>query len=267
MTTTSDCSQYWPPQKIVDWAIQQGAAQPPGTFYYSDTNYMLLGIIAQRVTHKPLAWLMRHLIFNRLHLRQTSAPTRSLTIPSPATAGFSPVIADKTFTGYQPAANPSPSIYFGAGNVISTLHDLRIWARALGTGALLKRRTQRERLRLLPIVGDVFSPLAGTGINTGLQVSYGLGIAGLGGMLGHNGEVLGYTADMWYIPRRHATVVVLFNSVAPCEGGLVMDAAAVSLAEAAFGGALKTVPTTPLTCPVPTGLSALGVKGRIAVTP
>jgi D-alanyl-D-alanine carboxypeptidase len=129
--------------------------------------------------------------------------------------------------------------------VISTLHDLRIWARAVATGALLKPRTQRARLRLRPVAGAVFAPLAGTtGINAGLPFSYGLGIAGAGGMLGHNGQVFGYTADLWYIPRRHAPIVVLFNGMAPCVAEPATDAIAVSLADAAVSRVLKAVPTT-----------------------
>ncbi len=82
--------------------------------------------------------------------RQTSFPTRSLTLPSPAATGYKMDVNDKgKFVGYVPQQEPSPSILFGAGNIVSTLHDLQVWARALATGQLLSPAMQRLRLQLL----------------------------------------------------------------------------------------------------------------------
>jgi hypothetical protein len=72
------------------------------------------------------------------------------------------------------------------------------------------------RLRLVQ-TGLTLLPLAGTSPTIGLPAEYGLGIADAGGMFGHNGEVPGYTAEMWYLPSIRGTVVALFNSITPCE--------------------------------------------------
>lgn len=246
------CSLYWQPQQLVDLAIKQGAAYPPGVVDYSDTNYMLLAIIAQRVTHQPFGTLLRRLIFNPLHLRHTSFPTRSLAVPRPATVGYLPkVTAAGAITQYLPGPLLSPSATFGAGNIISTLGDLQVWARALGTGSLLKRATQRLRLQVGPFP-SLFLPLAGTGLNTGLMLGYGLGVINAGGLLGHNGVVSppGYSAELWYLPKRQGSVIVLLNSLTPCgsSGALLSDAVAGSLAETAFGSALQRVAVPPIAC-------------------
>jgi D-alanyl-D-alanine carboxypeptidase len=251
---TALCGQYWQPQQLIDFAIQEAQpAYPPGsTYYYSDTNYAILGLIAQKVTCRPLGVLMKRLIFDPLHLRQTSLPTHNAQLPTPATAGYipSPIQAP---TSYKPGPVPSPSLFFGAGNIVSTLHDLRIWARALGTGALLKPRTQRERLRLFPS-GFALFPLSGFSLTTDLIGGYGLGIATAGGMRGHNGvlSVPGYTADLWYVPHVGGTVIVLLNSLTQCNLGTLPDMTAGTLATLAFGNRLLRTSTTgflPVSCP------------------
>lgn len=260
----TNCGQYWKPQQIVDLAIQDtktyGPAAPLGTYYYSDTNYVILGIIAQRVTGHPFSALLKRFVLEPVGMHQTSFPTHDPTIPAPATTGhFAAFNKADQLQAYVAAPSPSPSTLFGAGNVVSTLHDLQAWARALGTGALLKPRTQRLRLQLLN-TGGVFSPLANTGVgNSGLAIEYGLGIADIGNMLGHNGEFdpPGFSAEMWYLPRRRGTVVVLLNSATPCGSELLADALNSSLSQIAFGRSLTTVPVSgPTTCPVPSSSSS-----------
>jgi D-alanyl-D-alanine carboxypeptidase len=242
-----DCGKFWRPQRLVDLAIDEGpAAYPPGVFYYSDTNYMILGIIAQKVMHQNLGSLVQRFILEPLHMRQTSMPTLTLKLPPPAASGYM-AAPTASPTRYAPGTTPSPSTLFGAGNIVSTLGDLRIWARALGTGALLKPATQRTRLSLRSL-GNVILPLVGSGFRSGLPVSYGAGIEGMGSLLGHNGELdpFGYTAELWYLPGLRASVVVLLNSVTPCAGGyLLSDTLAGTFAQVAFGPAASGAASEP----------------------
>lgn len=63
--------------------------------------------------------------------------------------------------------------------MISNLHDLRIWAKAVATGALLKPAIQRQRERFIPIPN--------------LQPArYGIGLFDVNGWIGHDGEVPGF---------------------------------------------------------------------------
>ncbi len=245
------CGKYWKPQEIVNLAIKQGPEYAPGVFNYTDTAYVILGIIAQKVTHKSMGWLLQHMIFNPLHMTHTSFPTRSLKMPEPATVGHLPVInkAQTAVLGYQQGPLVSPSFLFSAGGIISTLGDLQIWARALGKGTLLKPRTQRERLRLAASP-FLFGPLAGTGPSTGVVGGYGLGLVNAGNLLGHNGVYAppGYNTDLWYLPQAHASVVVLLNSTLPCPGGFLGDGIAVALADVAFPNSLRRVALPALPC-------------------
>jgi D-alanyl-D-alanine carboxypeptidase len=240
--------KVWTPQEIVNLAIRQGRAYPPGTWYYSDTNYVILGIIAQDVTRQPLGRLIRRLVLDPLHLRQTSFPVASLAVPKPATAGY----LGNARGQYRLADVMNPSANFGFGNMISTLHDLRMWARDLARGALLTPATRRIRNRLV-LTGDAAYPLAGTGVTTGLVVRYGLGLIDMSNLIGHNGFVppSGYSAEMWSLPGGRGTVVELFNSITYCSGDFeyIADAVNVSLAQAAFGPGLYRIAGPEIGCP------------------
>jgi D-alanyl-D-alanine carboxypeptidase len=249
-----DCGKFWRPQQLVDLAVKEGPpAYPPGIYYYSDTNYMILGIIAQKVTHTNLGSLVERFILKPLHMRQTSMPTLTLKIPPPAAVGnlALPIQAPKH---YAPAPTPSPSTLFGAGNIVSTLGDLQIWAKALGTGSLLTAATQRMRLDVRP-TGGTFYPLTGTGLWSGEAVNYGLGIATLGNLLGHNGAVAppGFTGETWYLPGVRGTVVVLLNSLTNCSAGFLSDTVAAAISQMAFGRAASGAVSAPgfpgATCP------------------
>ena len=87
-----------------------------------------------------------------------------------------------------------------AGQMISTLEDLRIWAHDLATGRLLTATTQREREQFLPAPDE------------GEDVVYGFGMTDNNGWRGHDGNVLGYVTYPFYLPDQQMTLVVLLNS-------------------------------------------------------
>jgi D-alanyl-D-alanine carboxypeptidase len=239
------CSKrVWTPQQIVNLAIRQGPAYPPGTWYYSDTNYVILGIIAHEVTQQPFAQLVRRLVLNPLHLRHTSFPVGSTAMPKPAAVGYVPGARNR----YQRANVLNPSATFAAGNMVSTLRDLQKWSRAFTAGTLLSRRTRRLQRQMF-LTPAAAPPLAGTGATATLVTRYGLGLANLSNMVGHNGflPVDGYSAEMWSLPRG-GTVVELLNSVAVCQGEFLADALNSSLAQVAFGRALYRTATTEVHC-------------------
>jgi D-alanyl-D-alanine carboxypeptidase len=95
----------------------------------------------------------------------------------------------------------NPNFGFTAGAMLSTLRDLRKWARVLATGTLLSRRLQAQRLQTVPF------PNPGP-----VDVSYGLGIFKLDNLLGHNGAAVGYSTAMFYLPSKRATIVVWGNN-------------------------------------------------------
>ena len=106
-------------------------------------------------------------------------------------------------TGTGPLLNVTdwnPSWGWTAGSAISTLHDLKLWAKALATGRLLSAATQKERLSWVNV-----------GTWLGKPFGYGLGVMDFGGFLGHSGVTFGFTSFMGYQPQTGATIIVLTN--------------------------------------------------------
>ena len=153
-------------------------------------------MVVEKVTGLPLGDYLTQHVFGPLSLGQTSYPPNGL-MPDPFTHGYTPApdgdILDATFW--------NPSWADAAGKIVSTYADLKVWASALGKGALLNPVTQVQRLttsaELLPGVGYAFA------------------IFNVHGWIGHNGDIPGYTTVLVYLPERDATLVVLANSDVP----------------------------------------------------
>jgi D-alanyl-D-alanine carboxypeptidase len=98
----------------------------------------------------------------------------------------------------------NPAVAGGAGAMISTLFDLKAWAKALAVGTLLTPATQARRLKTKLLVPSPQVP-----------IRYGLGITSTNGFLGHDGGIFGYGSMAIYLPARDATIVVLSNLSGP----------------------------------------------------
>lgn len=187
----SDPTQRFEVRKLIAEAVAQPYFRE-GTFHYSDTGYLLLGLIVEKVTGRPLLEEYERRVLRPLNLDRTSFnPGRW--VPGPAAHGYLYVRRQRTDVTHWNA-----SWQWSAGAMVSTLGDMRRWARALADGTLLDRSLQRRRLTFVP-----------TGLT---DISYGLGIARFGAFLGHDGEVPGYEAMVVYSPRLKATFVAIGNT-------------------------------------------------------
>jgi D-alanyl-D-alanine carboxypeptidase len=203
----SDPQRIWRPEEVVQFGIEDSPAFDPGTeFQYSNTNTVLLGIVLQQVTGKPIGDLYREGIIEPLGLRGTSFPDAAdSSLPDPHAQGY-------TLQGQDDgepvtATNWNPSWGWAAGAMISTVEDLLAYGRALGTGdGLLPPEQQTERLD--SFLGDDLPP-------NSADRAYGLGIGREYGWLGHTGELPGYNTAVYYHPGLDATVVVEVNSDIP----------------------------------------------------
>jgi D-alanyl-D-alanine carboxypeptidase len=235
----SDPGRAWTPQQVVRLAVAAGPAGPPGRFSYSNTNYIILGMIAQAVTGQPIRELITTRILRPLHLRRTSFGTAAVV------QGYG--VGHGRVTDITPEydSRAAISVAGAAYGMTSTVGDLQVWARALATGSLLSAAAQGQRLHLIPASGlGSFRPLPGTAGPATIRQRYGLGVAAVGRWLGHDGSVTGgYTADMFYLPAARATIVVLVNGrnlpFEAAEGEAVSDAAAASIAQIVVPGGLR----------------------------
>jgi len=191
-----DPHRVWKPRELVDVAFKHKPYFSPGTgFHYSNTNTVLLGMVIERVTRKRIGDVFRENIFRPLRLTNTVWPATSA-LPSPYARGYSEGADGKAVV----VTNWIPSVAFTAGQIVSTVEDLKRWAKACATGAQVTAALQKERLTWVTL------PPATR------EKTYALGIQNLHGWLGHNGSIPGYNSEAYYLPSQDATLVILTNS-------------------------------------------------------
>lgn len=187
------------PEELIQIAIQHGPLFPPGQqVKYNNTNFIIQGVIIEKLTGMPLEHVLQKKIIRPLRLRNTSLPVTPF-FPKKFAHGYlvlNKEIQDFTFI--------DPSAAWASGAMLSNLRDLLKWVGVLARGDLLSPSTQRQRLTFV-------SPPAAPGPFQGPYLKFGLGIEKLGPFLGHEGDIVSYNASINYLPRHRASFVVLIN--------------------------------------------------------
>ncbi|MGW2937110.1 serine hydrolase domain-containing protein [Streptomyces sp. NPDC001156] len=122
-------------------ALSVALSHPPaarGRFSYSNTNYVLLGMVVQQVTGHSYAEQAERRIITPLRLTGTSFPGARTTLPSPHGRGYAADGSDVT--------ELDPRVAGAAGELVTTLSDLDRFYAALLSGELLPPRWLREML-------------------------------------------------------------------------------------------------------------------------
>jgi D-alanyl-D-alanine carboxypeptidase len=217
--------------------------QPPAPFCYSNTNFVLLGLIVEQITHRPIDVEIRDRIIDPLGLVDTSFPATSTAMPSPGTEGSVSEVDLSTGRVERGPLGPTtlplvnPSALGAAGAMISTLADLGRWLPMLTDGALVPAPIQRLRLDDVVPTVDEFEALTGfAGATTAPSygpLDYGLGIMKLGPYFGHDGLINGWESVAVRDPTTGVSVVMLWNTTVyvtsseeptPSNPGIVADA-------------------------------------------
>jgi D-alanyl-D-alanine carboxypeptidase len=178
----------WTPSQLLAIANGHKPNFPPGAKWeYSNTNYLVLGLIVEAVTGNPLASELKRRVFDRAGLRATTFDTQ-------------PTIAGRHMHGYLPLNKRltdvsvlSPTAAWAAGAIVSTTDDVARFYRALLRGRLLRADLLRQMAATVPM---------GAASN-----AYGLGLWRTGTMAlsstpfrcgaawGHNSDWVGYNTN------------------------------------------------------------------------
>jgi D-alanyl-D-alanine carboxypeptidase len=176
-------------------------AQPDTETHYTDANYVLLGLILEKVTGETAERAITKTVIKPLGLKHTSFPTTAK-MPAPYAHGY--YGGDGKLSEVKPEeikdyTAVNPHVAWCAGAMVSTLGDLHKYARELATGKLLPKWLWAERLRF------------GTLPNPGIPVGYGLGILHVGKWLGHDGAIFGFSTVTMYEPVHKWTISATAN--------------------------------------------------------
>jgi D-alanyl-D-alanine carboxypeptidase len=169
--------------------------EPPGQkSIYTNVNYSLLEEIVRKVSGKNLGDQIFEIILKPLGMTSTLYPVSSELPGNLHGYSWNPQkgrFEDKTIL--------NPALAGGAGAMISTMSDLKLYAKALCVGSLLKSETQKSRLETKHLEG------------TPEFVAYGEGITRIGSFYGHNGTIFGFSSEMWYLPEKDAVILISVN--------------------------------------------------------
>ncbi|WP_254390535.1 serine hydrolase [Streptomyces sp. AC550_RSS872] len=185
----------WSPRELVDIALahppkfqpEQGSRPgKPGRWDYSDTNYILAGMVIERATGRTYGQAVERLVINPLGLLGTSVPGLSPELPSPHATHYSTLFEDGPQARVRDVTEFSPTVAFSAGQMISTTGDVNTFLSELLAGELLQPVQQRQLLDAVPVDGDKGhggpSDVYGLGIRR-FQLKEGCWAWGHGGMI------------------------------------------------------------------------------------
>jgi D-alanyl-D-alanine carboxypeptidase len=201
----ADPDRVWRPEGQVAYVFDTEAPFPAGEGWeYSDTNYIILGMIIERLTGRGYYDAMRHRILEPLALDNT-VPSDSRRIPG-LVQGYAGVgnplgVPDAVLVDGEFVINPQ--FEWTGGGIASTAEDLARWAKALYEGEAFDSS-------MLAVMLDAVPARLGPG------AEYGLGVivrpTPLGTSWGHSGFFPGYLTEMMYFPDHRVAVAVQINS-------------------------------------------------------
>ena len=203
---TANPEKFWKPAELVAYLLDEKAPFEAGKGWdYSDTNFIVLGMIIEKVTGKRF--------YDESNRRLIKPLKLTGTIPQDGPR------LDGVVQGYAGANNPfggkdamieqgkfviNPQFEWTGGGYASTAHDLARWAKMIYEGKAFSAD-------LLPQVLDgVPAPMLGR------ESKYGLGViirqTPVGVAYGHSGFFPGYMTDMMYFPDHKVAVAVQVNT-------------------------------------------------------
>lgn len=190
----TDGSVYAPttPQAIVLDAAKKQLDFAPGTrWHYSNTGYVMLGLIVERITRQPLAAYERMHIFAPLGMNDTANGFSSGTLVAP-------------MIGSVRLEQPQSAWYYACGDIVSTASDLARFDQALLAGRLVSKTS----------FTSLSSVISKDTLSSGWDDGSGFFSRSLDGvaLLGHHGGLPGYVADNELVPSQHMAFVVLSNN-------------------------------------------------------
>jgi len=211
LSHTSGYQDYWPQDYVPPLMLKETSATAildmwahkpldfdPGTkWQYSNTNYVIAGLIVEKASGKPLLEFLRQRIFKPLGMASVT-DTDQAKLPAGDAAGY----FRYALGPLRPAPKEGKNWLFAAGELAMTAEDLEKWNISLLKQSLLKPASYVALETAVNLKNG-----ANTGYGLGISVRQKLGHR----ELRHGGEVSGYTAESIVLPEDGITVVVLTN--------------------------------------------------------
>ncbi len=188
-------------EKALGWIRGVPADFPPGTdCRYSNTNYILLGLIAEKITGKPMKTLYQESIFIPLDMKSTYYDPE-VPVQRGVARGYVTLLPNELLdtTDFDEATR-TPD-----GGIVSNVYDMANFLQAL-----IQEKSLLSEAEFARMTGDFHWDAKTTGFD-------GLGVLKFNMVngevaYGYHGGHFGYSAELWYIPARKLIIAYLTNS-------------------------------------------------------
>ncbi len=211
LSMTSGYQDFWPQdyvmptmmkpataQEILDgWAKKPLDFEPGSKWQYSNTNYVVAGVIVEKTAGKPLLEFLRDRLFTPLRMTSVVDSDQAALGPGEPMRYLRHALSPP-----RKAPKEGPGWMFAAGELAMTAHDLAAWDVSLIERSLLRPESYREMETEVLLTSGV-----GTRYGLGVEVALSNGRR----TLSHGGEVSGFTATNTVYPDQRAAVAVLVN--------------------------------------------------------
>jgi D-alanyl-D-alanine carboxypeptidase len=212
----------WKPEELLQLSFEHPPAKPDVEFDYCNTNFILLGMIAEKLEKKSMPVIFKERLFTPLGMHHTYLPTSAETnMQEPFAHGYAYGGSAHVFTHvpYSPEfkrnvlknqvkpvdyTNQSPSWSWASGGVVSNAEDMAIWIEALSEGKLFKQ-PYLEKWKKSPEPIDPKNP----------AVTYGFGfmtfVKDTQFIYFHSGELPGFNSYMLYDANKKQSLIIWSN--------------------------------------------------------
>ncbi|MFG3494147.1 serine hydrolase domain-containing protein [Streptomyces sp. NPDC047928] len=187
----------WTPRQLVSIAMKHPPAFAPGTDWgYSNTNYVLAGMVIEKATGRPYGTEVERRVLKPLGLRATSVPGTDARMPRPSGRAYSTLGGNPydPSTPIHDVTELNPSIAGAAGEMVADAADLQRFLRALLKGKLLPPAQLREMTDTVAIDGEAAPLRYGLGLMR-WKLSCGTEVWGHNGGIHGSGSVVAATRN------------------------------------------------------------------------
>ncbi len=223
-------TEVWTPQEILPYVPPAWFA-PGGGWGYSNTNYVLLGLVAEKAGGAPWATQVHREFLDPLGLGSiyvqgvdspTAPPAHAYQVRVNASGG----LVDRDFsdgTGIIPFTSVTTST-FAAGTLAGNSRDLATWGALLYSGKVLSPAMTAEMLKMSRVINRTPSESYGATVYYGLGVSR-VKLAGRWTAVGHTGALDGTRSSIRWLPSQRVAIAAFYNRDGDLlTGDLVADA-------------------------------------------
>jgi len=206
--------KHWTPEEIIALSTSRPLFYEPGTNWsYAHTNYVILGLVLEKLTGQNMTALLREKVLGPLGLTNTTDPGTAA-IPEPVLHAFSSerrealkIPAGTPFYEESSYWNPSWTITHGAIQT-SNIYDLHDTAVGIGSGKLLSPESYKAMVSTELRGKTAAQPGCPTCAPMSEFYTYGLGIVISGNWLLQNPLFSGYAAVEAYLPSQKIAIAI-----------------------------------------------------------